>query len=266
MGFGTSLTVDNIASQIGWSSAATILDQGFGFNGPDLADLGVILPAADRQSGWEALVTGQQWSRFGLIGSFDLVYSAGPRVTNVLVNSADWSPDYKAIIPGADQDGYSIPHGGHQTKTLPWSNIREVIVEFDRSVEGSGAGDELVPGDFQLSGINSGSITIQSPVAYDDATNRTKLTLAANLQHDRYLLKVDATKVSDSVGSALDGEFTSNQLGPSGNGSAGGDFWFDFSVMPADFNRNGDDVMPPTTAVDSSDLNILGILPDGDAP
>ena len=73
VGVGTSLIVEDTTSQIGWSSAATILDQGFGFNASDLADLGSLLPAGLSQSGWVALVTGQRWSRFGVIGSFDLV-------------------------------------------------------------------------------------------------------------------------------------------------------------------------------------------------
>ncbi len=62
--------------------------------------------------------------------------SSGPRVTNVLVGNASWSADYKARIPGADPDGYRIPHGADQTKTLHWGNVREVFVEFDRPVEG----------------------------------------------------------------------------------------------------------------------------------
>ena len=139
-------------------------------------------------------------------------------------------------------------------------------MEFDRSVEGSGAGNELVPGDFQLSGISNGSITILSPVDYDNATHRATLTLALNLQHDRYVLKVDATKVSDSLGSRLDGEFVTGQLESSGDGLPGGSFWLEFNVMPGDFNRNGNDVLPPMSAVDSSDLSILGRIWHGDAP
>ena len=257
VGVGTSLGVDNTASQIGWASAAAIADRGFGINGPDLANLGAILPTGLDQSGFEALITGQQWSRAGVIGSFDLVISSGPKVTNVLVGNANWSADYKALIPGADPDGYLIPHGADQTKTLHWGNIREVIVEFDQPVKGTGTDGTLVPTDFQLSGINNGSITILSPVVYDNATNRAKLQLAANLQHDRYLLNVDATKVRDLAGNALDGEFTQNQLETSGDGTPGGSFWFDFNVMPGDFNRNGNSVLAPTAAVDSSDLSIL---------
>ncbi len=130
-------------------------------------------------------------------------------------------------------------------------------MEFDRPVEGSGTDGELVPGDFQLSGINSGPITIQSPVEYDNGTNRAKLTLSTNLRPDRFVLTVDATKVIDLAGNALDGEFTPNQLGPSGDATAGGSFRFDFNVMPGDFNRNGNSVVAPTAAVDSSDLSIL---------
>ncbi len=95
-------------------------------------------------------------------------------------------------------------------------------------------------------------------MGYDNATNRAKLTLAINLRSDRYLLKVDAAKVSDLADNALDGDFTKYQAGPSGDGTPGGSFLFDFNVMPGDFNRNGDDVAAPTAAVDSSDLSILG--------
>ncbi len=81
----------------------------------------------------------------------------GPQVLDVLVGNTQWSADYKDLLPGADSDGFLIPHGADQTKTLPWSNIRQVIVEFTEPVKGSGSGNTLVPGDFELSGINSGS-------------------------------------------------------------------------------------------------------------
>ncbi len=258
VGAGTSIAVDNTPSQIGWASAVAIADQGFGIYGPDLANLGAILPTGLNQAGFETLITGQKWSRSGVIGAFDFVLSEGPRVTKVLVGNATWSADYKALIPGADPDGYLIPHGTDQTKTLPWRNIREVIVAFDQPVKGSGVSGELLPADFQLNGINNGSITILTPVDYDDTTNRAKLTLATNLRQDRYVLKVDASKVSDLAGNALDGEFTKHQLGPSGDAIPGGSLLFDFNVMPGDFNRNGNDVIAPTVAVDSSDLSILG--------
>ncbi len=188
----------------------------------------------------------------------DVDNEPAPQVTNVLVNNANWSPAYRARIPGADPDGYLIPHGADQTQTLLWGNIREVIVEFSEEVKGSGPDGTLVPADFELSGINNGVATILSPVDYDPLTNRAKLTAAGNLRNDRYLLKVDATKVSDLAGYALDGEFAPNQLGSSGDGVAGGSFWFDFNVMPGDFNRNGNNVVAPSVAVDSSDLSLLG--------
>ena len=181
-----------------------------------------------------------------------------PQVTNVLVSNANWSAAYRALIPGGDPDGYLIPHGADQTKTLLWSNIREIIVEFSKAVKGSGPDGTLIPADFQLSGINNGVATILSPVEYDPVTNRAKLTMAANLRGDCYLLKVDATTVSDLAGNALDGEFSPHQLGSSGDVVAGVSFWFDFNVMPGDFNRNGDDVVAPSVAVDSSDLSVLG--------
>ncbi len=93
---------------------------------------------------------------------------------------------------------------------------------------------------------------------YDSTANRATLNLVANLQRDRYLLKVDAATVTDLAGNALDGEFTTNQAGPSGNGTPGGSFWFDFNVMPGDLNRDGDNIVAPAAAVDSSDLSILG--------
>ncbi len=198
-----------------------------------------------------------QLSEIEFMATAPITASSGPKVTNVLVGNPNWSPDYKTRIPGADPDGYLIPHGADQTRTLHWSNIREVIVEFDQPIQGSGADDQLVPEDFLLSGINSGSVTILPPVEYDGASNRAKLTLATNLQRDRYVLKLDATKVTDLAGNALDGEFTKHQPGPSGDGEAGGSFFFDFNVMPGDFNRNGDGVVLPTPAVDSSDLSIL---------
>jgi hypothetical protein len=50
--------------------------------------------------------------------------------------------------------------------------------------------------------------------------------------------------------STLDGEWTLNSTGASGNGTEGGDFVFQFDVLPGDLDNDGD-----------VDVNDTGILP-----
>ena len=182
---------------------------------------------------------------------------AGPQVTNVLVNSPDWAAEYRALIPGGDPDGYLIPTGVNQTTTLPWDNIREIIVEFNEPVTGSGPDGVLMAKDFRLRGMIHGDQAIFSPVHFDPKTNRARVAVADSLQNDHYLLTVDATAVGDLAGNALDGEFEKHQLGISGDGVPGGNFSFDFSVMPGDVNGDGKVFDATEPAVTLSDHLIL---------
>jgi hypothetical protein len=67
-------------------------------------------------------------------------------------------------------------------------------------------------------------------------------TLTAPFNKDRLRLDLDAdgaNPVKDLDGNILDGEWTNNVSTTSGNGTAGGDFEFNFNILPTDVNNSG---------------------------
>ena len=57
---------------------------------------------------------------------------------------------------------------------------------------------------------------------------------------DKYLYHIPSAAVTNGLGAALDGEFTTTTSNfPSGDGTAGGDFNFRFNILPGDVDQNG---------------------------
>src|SRR5690606_30713675 len=87
--------------------------------------------------------------------------------------------------------------------------------------------------------------------AFSNFTTRTNVnggfeavwTLAAPIAQDWLRLTVDGSSsnaVSGLDGQLLDGEWVNTtSVYPSGDGIAGGNFEFEFAVLPGDANRNG---------------------------
>jgi len=163
--------------------------------------------------------------------------SASPTVIDVAVASTDWSSgfyDYLATSSLGDQ-GYSIPVGSSaQTQALPWENLDQIKITFSEDVNVDAA-------DLSLSGVNNIAYDIES-FFYDAIPRVATWTFASPLVADRLMLDLDADgldPVDDLVGNILDGEWVDNVTsGPSGNGSAGGDFEFSLNVLPGDTNQS----------------------------
>jgi len=191
-----------------------------------------------------------------------IVDSAPPVVEEVLVSSSQWTAQYftNLLTAGLGDGGYSIPVGsGQQLLPLPSVNIDRVSIRFNEDVNVS-------QDDLQLTGLevplydflpaDSGGFD------YDPATFTATWTLdpadldplTGGILPDRLqlLLSDDVTDVADK---ALDGDWDNptsttdpaSDTFPSGNTLAGGDFAFDFNVLPGDVNQNGsvdgDDVL-----------------------
>jgi len=160
-----------------------------------------------------------------------------PTVTDVSVASTNWSSSFYDYLETASlgSEGYSIPVGSSaQTQSLPWENIDQIKVSFSEDVNVDEA-------DLSLSGVNN--ISYQFDSFFYDAFNYVATwTLENPLVADRLMLDLDADgldPVTDLSGNILDGEWVDNVTnGPSGNGSAGGDFEFSFNVVPGDVDQN----------------------------
>ncbi|MBI2826572.1 MAG: aryl-sulfate sulfotransferase [Planctomycetia bacterium] len=168
------------------------------------------------------------------LGYFDVV---APRVTSVQVGSTQWRNAFRNQLTAANlgsADGYEVPGGANQLKTLPWSNLNQIVIQFSEDV--SVQAEDLV-----VQGANVPLYDFSS-FSYD-AENRTGIwTLAAPIDRDNVTLHLDgasAAGVRDLVGNLLDGEWTSGLTNyPSGNGTKGGNLDFQFRVLPGDFNQD----------------------------
>ena len=160
-----------------------------------------------------------------------------PKVVDIEVAGTSWSSAFVGYLQshGMGTNGYSIPQGSSaQSASLTWTNINQIILTFDKDVIVKAA-------DLSISGINSTTYGF-SDFHYDPQTYVATWTLNAAIYKDRFRLDLDANgadPVRDLSGNVLDGEWTNNSSTVSGNGTAGGDFQFNFNVLPTDVNNSG---------------------------
>ncbi|MFG0266793.1 MAG: beta strand repeat-containing protein [Rhodopirellula sp. JB055] len=167
---------------------------------------------------------------------------AGPTVTSVRVSSTAWSSAFKDRVEddifGNGGEGYVIPTDSNQMKPLPWINMNQIIVEFSEDVSGS-----IGIGDFSLSGIaglrpDLTTGNIPQVLSVDAAGNKVTLTLNQVLDASQMTLKVLSQGVTNATGDRLDG----------------GDFVFQFNVLPGDVNQDGE-----VTTVDSGLVSLTAL-------
>ena len=93
-----------------------------------------------------------------------------------------------------------------------------------------------------VTGINVAQYTFTN-FSYDSSTFTATWTLSKPIGADRITLDLQSTgahAVTDKAGNALDGEWVNGvSTYPSGNGVAGGDFNFEFNVLPGDIAHAG---------------------------
>ena len=167
----------------------------------------------------------------------DLLSGTPPTVVKVEVGSTAWSETFVDYLQtaGLGTNGYSIPVGSSaQAASLTWTNIDKIAITFSKDVDVQSA-------DLSLSGVNTTAYQFGA-FHYDPFTHVAIWTLSAALDKDRLRLDLNANgldPVRDLDGNALDGEWTNNVSTMSGNGTAGGDFQFNFNVLPTDVNNTG---------------------------
>jgi hypothetical protein len=174
---------------------------------------------------------------FELLERRDMLSGSPPTVTKVEVASTSWSQAYVQFLQQSNlgTNGYSIPRGSSaQAASLTWNNIDQIMITFNEDVI-------ISTGDLSLSGKNHAAYAF-SDFHYDPILHLAKWTLAAPLDKDRLRLDLDTDgtdPVRDLDENILDGEWTNNVSTVSGNGTVGGDFQFNFNVLPTDVNNTG---------------------------
>jgi hypothetical protein len=166
----------------------------------------------------------------------DMLSGNAPKVVDIEVAGTSWSSAFVGYLQshGLGTNGYSVPQGSSaQSASLTWTNIDQIILTFDKDVIVKAA-------DLSISGINSTTYGFSS-FHYDPQTYVATWTLNTAIYKDRLRLDLDANgadPVRDLAGNVLDGEWTNNSSTASGNGTAGGDFQFNFNVLPTDVNTS----------------------------
>jgi hypothetical protein len=163
--------------------------------------------------------------------------TTGPRVNSVEVQSTAWTTAFRDYLSANDLGvgGYAIPGGAGQLATLPWTNLGTIAVNFTDLVDpASLAGATLV-------GATVGNVPLGAPLTSSGPGGTTfaiwNLPGGASLAADQYTLTLAGAATTG--GAALDGEWTTDASAfPSGDGTAGGTFAFEFRVMPGDVNRD----------------------------
>jgi methionine-rich copper-binding protein CopC len=176
----------------------------------------------------------------GASASF-VVNTTAPQVTAVYASGgSNWSQSFYAYLAanalGDAQLGYRISGGAGQLLPLPWNDVTTLSVVFSQDVNINSAGLALV-----------GSPDLPAPASlasaafsYDNGTRTAQWTFAAPLTADKYLLDIRSAAVANTLGTPLDGEWTTGTSSfPSGDGTSGGDFNFRFNLLPGDADQNG---------------------------
>jgi hypothetical protein len=164
--------------------------------------------------------------------------SVAPTIVDFHVSSTEWSSaffDYLHTHNLGDH-GYRVPSGSvAQLTSLPWFNVDQIVISFSEDVD-------IQAADLALSAVNTASVAV-ADFFYDAFTHVATWTLDNPLPNNRYNVELNADGVNpvvDLEGNRLDGEWSNNSdVFPSGNGVAGGDFEFLFTVLPGDVDQNG---------------------------
>jgi hypothetical protein len=159
----------------------------------------------------------------------------GPRVTDVIVGSTDWSPDFIDLIDGGgDQAGNGLGLslvGGQQLDNLPWVSLNKLYVQFDEDVAASFNAENVAVAGLNLENY-AGQFTVQYGV---DGGNLGTLTFSEPIQNDVLQLNLSEA-IKDRSGNSLDGEWNDGSSSVSGNGTNGGPFRFRMDVLAGDVN------------------------------
>jgi hypothetical protein len=149
--------------------------------------------------------------------------------------SANWNASFLSYLAtngmGDASLGYRLSTGGTQLRTLPWSNVNTISIEFSEPMVI--AQDDLTV----IGAANGPAVPVVTGFTWDSGRNVATWTFDVALSRGKFLLHLGSA-VRDVPGNALDGEWTVSSSTSSGNGTAGGDFNFRFNVLPGDFDGN----------------------------
>lgn len=225
---------------------------------------------------------------FGVVsGTLRIVPSAKPLVvTGAFVKGSNWAQNYLALpvfMTGAQgtQLGFGLGDGANQLgnqSLVSWSTVNQISLRFSEPIN-TPAADSLSL--LAVTGSNTGTQTTITSTGVTLWEGNTVATwTVSNLVTGRYTLVLPAAAITRPDGGQLDGDWqhaVSTFAAGSGNGTAGGDFRYQFQVLVGDVNTSGTVLVTDASAVKRdidatvttsnyrSDVNGGGTILAGDA-
>lgn len=168
-----------------------------------------------------------------------------PTVTDVKVAGSTWSAgipplglfNFLGAVDPVEGLGYSLVT--NPTRTLPWTNLDTIYVQFSEDI---GSFDNQ---DFSLGGVpatlpqplggpvgdyESAGLIPPANVTYDAVNFRATIVLNSPFQPDKLILSLFASSIADAAANPLDGD---------GDLTGGDNYAINFSVLPGDETGNG---------------------------
>jgi hypothetical protein len=205
-------------------------------NGPSLVKRSPLAYSNDAANWMLGVVNGSP----GEAGDPD---SVGAKVMQVRVGGTIWARPSVAVSVGS----------GSQLEPLPWTTIDQITITFSEPVTiGAGA--------LQIESVVGAEYAVTPDVDADTPTLSVTWTIDRAIAADRLELDLESEAVLDGAGNLLDGDWTdATSVFPSGKGTNGGDFRFQFNALPGDVDRNGVVELADQQAVFSRVFNSLGM-------
>ena len=155
------------------------------------------------------------------IGAFEGEVS---QIADVILSSSDFSANFVDAIDGDGINagnglGFSLV-GDQQLTSLPWQNLNTIYLQFLTDVSGS-----LEDGDIFLTGTNGGDYSL-GPISFDTDTLVATVPIIGGIDVDSLVISIFENTVIDSFGDPV-------------IGNDGGQFNFNFNVLPGDVDGNG---------------------------
>ena len=184
----------------------------------------------------------------------ETVVDTGPTVIGVYAEGVAWNSSFLDFLAanalGSVSNGLLLQDGATQLSNaaeLTWSNINQISVTFDESVNVSQNSLQLI----NSSGTDM-AMASSGAFSYDSSDDTAQWTFANSLPSDKYLVYLEASTITDSASMVLDGAWTTSSstwAAGSGDGVPGSDFDYQFNLLVGDAGNRG--------AVTNGDLLLL---------
>ena len=172
--------------------------------------------------------------------------AGNPQVSDVTISGSNSLHAPYSFAYEMENNPNWIP--GHQLKTVPVGGADTVAIEFSEHVLNVDANSLLLK---ELTTGHAPQLAATGGFSYDVGTHTATWTFDSPFDADQHHISISDT-VTDVGGNRLDGNWsnpfsvtttnssvsTFSSGGTSGNGSAGDDFTFVFSILPGDANQD----------------------------